>query len=167
MWTKLETSTKETLIYKHSKSSEECKLSLIHDGEMGTFYIFDNPLQMPFQRKYAFDIIQQHENLGLSKDEIIEELSKITAQNNDPNMVFYLAETLKTKIKDSWDFAKTSTFITALLIIEENESIDFFTQESALEKVNKWSKDSVMLGFFLSIAQKSINNLTQSFNPNL
>ena len=170
MWRKLETPNSEKLIYKNDISSEECVLTQIHKSDMGVFYVFDNPLQMPFQRKYAFELIKQHENLGLSKNEIAESLEKIKELSKSAedlsHEIFFHAESTLSKLKDSWDYQKTALMTAAAMIIEEGESIDYFTQDTAVAKINKWSTDSTMLAFFLNIAQVRLNSLTSPFMPN-
>lgn len=167
MWDRKDISTKEKLVFKNTISSEECTLSLIHRSEMGVYYVFDNPLQMPFQRKYAFELIKQHENLGLSKEEVIESfqsISDLCKTDTDSRMdVYHLAQLAMSRLKDSWDYQKTALMTAAVMIIEDGESIDYFTQESAVAKIDKWSKDHVMLAFFLSIAQQKLNSLTTPF----
>lgn len=176
MW-RLHSKTPKALIYENANTGEQVRWGKIYDHpELGTFYAIDNLLQLPFQRKFIFDLAQQMEKVGIEKDELADNMSKIKELCKEKKQgfeleVFAIAQKVEGFVKDHWDFEKTALLVTALVIIQEGESIGYFDQGQAQEKINLWRKDKEMLGFFLNVVSKlcspaneSFGNFTQMFS---
>lgn len=166
MWQLINSEDKK-LIYKNSNSAEICKLTEIYNGEVGRYFIFDNILTMPYQRKWIFDSIQQHERIGIDKEELIVKLDECLTllKEGDTHNPFALLTAIKTTIKDSWDAVKTAQLVTSLLIVEEDEHIDSFDYDLSMKKLAKWSKEPKLSAFFLNAAQSKMIELTNISSP--
>ncbi|MCQ4139216.1 hypothetical protein [Chryseobacterium sp. EO14] len=159
--------TKDEVYMMNETSKELTRMKLIkRHSELGNFYVFNSVLSMPYQRKVMFDLIQQFNTLGIDKEELIKEnteiLSLLESREQGFEMKIYskIAEINKTA-KSFWDYQKSSMLIAALLIVHESDLdlIGIFDQEQAEKRIKEWSKDSDLLGFFLSTAQHKCNNL--------
>lgn len=152
---------------KNDTSTGLTRLKLIkRHSELGDFYVFNNTLSMPYQRKVMFDLIQQFNTLGIDKEELIKEnneiLSLLESREQGFEMKVYskVAEINKTA-KSFWDYQKSAMLIVSLLIVHEDDMdlIGIFDQEQSEKRIKEWSKDSDLLGFFLNIAESKCNNL--------
>lgn len=173
MWQEQEQKDPKKLTFSNSTTGEVCKLSLIYEHkDLGSFYIFDNLSQMPFQRKYLFDVISQHEKLGATKDEISAAFTAIKdllvkGERKDVMQAYSVAEFYSNKIKDWWNVLHSETMILSLVIMQRGESLAFITQEEMQDKINTWIKDKEMIGFFLRTVSARIDDLRQSFMSSL
>lgn len=172
MW-KLSEKTEKALIYTNSNTGERVQWSKIYThAELGNFYAVDNILEMPFSRKHIFDLAQQMERIGIEKQEMQEKMQQIMdlCKEKKPGYeldVYTIANNINNTLKDSWDYEKTAMLVCSLIIIQENEVIDTFNQDEAIKKINLWSKDKHMMGFFLSIANLRCNILTSSLEQSI
>jgi hypothetical protein len=159
MWN-LKSKTADRLVYMNDNTQEECTASLIyHDEDFGSFFMLDNMLSMPYQRKYIFDLIQQNERIGIEKKELETHLNSIKefCKAGDAMSAYGTAMYIESKLKNSIDYEKSALLVTALLVVQEDDNIGAFNQEKAMELINKWSEKPTMLAFFLNFAQKRIN----------
>jgi hypothetical protein len=164
MWSQ-QTVTDEKLVYVNNNTGEQCSLSRVYTHpELGKFYAFDNLLQMPYQRKYIFDLAQQYERVGMEKNELdtrlseIQELCRIKKEGFEFE-VYSIAQFIRSSIKDMWDFEKTSMLIAAMVIVQPDENIAIFDQQQAERKIALWRRDKTMLAFFLNILQQRCSSL--------
>lgn len=168
MWTKIE-STDQRLVFANQNTGEVCSLSAVKKHESGIYYAFDNLLQMPYQRKYIFDLAQQYERIGMDKKELdvhlndIQELCRNKADGFELE-VYHKIAYIRQNIKDVWDFQKTALLTAAMVIVTPDENIAVFDQALAEKKINEWSKDKSLLGFFLNVLQQRCSNLTEPLN---
>lgn len=166
MWNEKTVSDK-SIIYINTNTGEEASASLVYNHpELGRFFMFDSIMTMPFQRKYVFDLIQQNERIGIEKKELLTHLESVKEFINagKPNEAFGTVMYIESKLKDGWDYQKSSLLICALLVVQEDENINGFNQSDAEEKINKWAVDLTMLSFFLNFAQLRINSLMNFVN---
>jgi hypothetical protein len=126
---------------------------------------------MPYQRKIMFDLIQQYNNLGIDKDELIKENEEILIliQDRDKgfeNKVYNKIANINNTAKSFWDYKKSSMLIATLLIVHESDlnMVGIFDQEIAEKRIKEWSRDADLLGFFLNIAQQKCNSLINKFD---
>lgn len=169
-WT-LSNKSNTGLTYTNNLTGESCSLSKIWShNELGDFYAFDNLMSMPYQRKYIFDVAQQMERIGIDKEEMISSMTDIMnlCKEKKPGFemdVFAKAQLIQSTLKDGWDYEKTAMLTCAMIIVQEGDIIDTFNQEEAVKRLNLWSKDKPMMGFFLSIANQRCSNLINSLDP--
>jgi hypothetical protein len=167
-WKQVE-KTKSHLLFENTQTGETVKASKIYDhAELGVFYAFDNILQMPYSRKYIFDLAQQMEKIGIEKDELADKMKQIQDLCKDKKQgfemdVYAIAQTVERLVKDNWDYQKTAMLVTSIIIIQEGEAIGMFDQAQAMHKTMQWKMDANMLGFFLSIAAERCNKVSNSF----
>jgi hypothetical protein len=162
----------ENLWLKSDVSGELTKLKLVKNHpELGKFYAFNSVLSMPYQRKIMFDLIQQYNNLGIDKDELIKENEEILIliQDRDKgfeNKVYNKIANINNTAKSFWDYKKSSMLIATLLIVHESDltMVGIFDQEIAEKRIKEWSRDADLLGFFLNIAQQKCNSLINKFD---
>lgn len=172
MW-KLSEKTDKALIYLNTNTNERSTWSKIYTHpELGDFYCIDNIMNLPFQRKYLFDLAQQMERIGIEKQEMLDKMQQIMDLCKEKKQgyeleVYNIASTINTTLKDGWDYEKTAMLVCAMMIIQENEIIDTFNQDEAIKKINLWSKDKHMIGFFLTIANSKCNILTSSLEQSI
>jgi hypothetical protein len=168
MW-KLKEKTEEALVYENTNTGEQVRCGRIYThNELGVFYAFDNILQMPFQRKFLFDLAQQMEKIGIEKEELIDRMGKIQELCKDKKEgfeldIYAIAKGVEQTAKDHWDFEKTALLVTTLVVIQEGESIGYFDQAQSVRKLDLWKKDKDMLGFFLSVVSNLCSPLSKSF----
>jgi hypothetical protein len=168
MWA-IKTKTNKQLIFENTKTGEQCAASFVwKHNELGTFYCVDNLLQLPYQRKYAFDLAQQMEKIGIEKDELAAkmEVIKTLCKEKKPGFeldVYSIASTVEQYVKDGWDYQKTAMLVTAVCIIQEDDSIGYFDQSKAMDNINKWKQDPAMLSFFLSCVSEKCSHLNNSY----
>lgn len=168
MWTRTELTDKR-MVFSNSNTGEMCSLSAIATHESGVYYAFDNLLQMPYQRKYIFDLAQQYERIGMDKKELevhlndIQEMCRNKADGFELN-VYSKIDYIKQNIKDVWDFQKTALLTAAMVIVTPDENIAVFDQSLAEKKINEWSKDKNLLSFFLNVLQQRCTTLIEPFN---
>ena len=152
-------------------SKELTQLKLIKDHpEYGKFYAFNSINAMPHQRKLMFDIIQQHNSIGMDKEDLKNEMKEIIEmlekrEQGYEMKIYKKASTIEQIATDFWDYRQTSLLICSLCIIHESDLdlIGIFDQEKAQKYINEWGKDEELLGFFLTITQKLCNNLINKF----
>lgn len=168
MWT-LKNKTKNQLIYENTRTGEQCTASFVwQHPELGNFYCVDNLLQLPFTRKFVFDLAQQMERVGIEKDELAVKMEdiKTLCKEKKPGFeldVYSIASTVGQYVKDGWDYQKTAMLVTTVCILEENESIGYFDQQQGMAKVNTWKKDPAMLSFFLNCVSEKCSHLNNSY----
>lgn len=161
--------TDQYLEYQNNQTGEVSRWSRIYfHNELGVFYAIDNVLQLPYQRKYLFDLAQQMERIGMEKDELSNKMQEIMTLCRDKKEgfeldIYSIAQGVERYMKDVWDYQKTALMVVALIVIQDGEQIGFFDQQQAEQKINKWMKDKEMLGFFLSIASQRISPVNSSF----
>lgn len=159
--------TKTNVWLKGEIAGDIMRLKLIKShSELGNFYVFNNILTMPYQRKIMHDLIKMYNILGIDKDTLIKENNEMLSllENREPGfeMKIYSKISEINKIaKSFWDYQKSAMLTTALIIIPEDDLdlIGIFEQDQAEKRLEEWSKDSELLGFFLSIAEMKCNNL--------
>lgn len=166
------TSSEVWMISETSKELMRLKLIKRH-SELGNFYVFNNVLSMPYQRKVMFDLIQQFNTLGIDKENLIKEnneiLSLLESREQGFEMKIYSKISEINKVaKSFWDYQKTSMLIAALLVVHEDDLdlIGIFDQEQAEKRIKEWSADSELLAFFLSTAQRKCNNMINKLDMN-
>jgi hypothetical protein len=158
MW-KLQTKEEDALIYVNENTGEFVRCGKIfHHDELGSFYAFDNLMQMPYQRKFVFDMAQTMERIGMEKKELLERINKILTLCKDKEKgweldVYSTAQHIEATIKDGWDYQKTALLVASVVVLQEGENIGLFDQSSSERKILQWSKVPEMLGFFLSIVE--------------
>jgi hypothetical protein len=128
-------------------------LDLIANNEIGEFYIFRSPLDMPYLRQHLFDKIEQSKSLGYTKTDIEEILTQIqqiskTPTPSMPQEVYRHATNLVEKLKDAWTFSEASLMLATLMIVEKDEEILNITDEICTSKLSKWKANPTMLAFF-------------------
>lgn len=165
MW-QLKTKSDKGLLYVNANTGEQVNCSKVYThAELGNFYAFDNIMQMPYQRKYIFDLAQTMEKIGMDKEELQVKISSILDLCREKKQgweldVYATAQHIEATLKNAWDYQKTAMLICAMVIIQEDENIGLFDQGEAEVKIKTWSKDKNMLGFFLSIVNRKCSILT-------
>lgn len=166
------TSSEVWMMNETSKELMRLKLIKKH-SELGNFYVFNNVLSMPYQRKVMFDLIQQFNTLGIDKENLIKEnneiLSLLESREQGFEMKIYSKISEINKVaKSFWDYQKTSMLIAALLVVHEDDLdlIGIFDQEQAEKRIKEWSADAELLAFFLNIAQRKCNNMINKLDMN-
>jgi hypothetical protein len=165
MW-QLKTKTDKGLQYVNTNTGEQVNCGRIYTHpELGNFYAFDNIMQMPYQRKYIFDLAQTMEKIGMDKDELKDKVENIMNLCKEKKQgweldVYATAQHIDATLKNAWDYQKTAMLICAMVVIQEGENIGMFDQGEAEAKIKSWSKDKSMLGFFLSIVNQRCSILT-------
>lgn len=163
---KIHKKTSAEVWLKGENTPDFIKMKLIKKHkEFGNFYVFNSIFSMPYQRQAMFNLINQYNQLGIDKDELIasniEILKLLESKEAGYDMKIYnkVSEIIKTA-KSFWDYQKTSMLIIGLLIIPEDELdvIEVFDQEKVEANLKKWSIDTDMMGFFLNIAQQKCNS---------
>lgn len=163
---KIHKKTSTEVWLKGENTADFIRMKLIKSHkEFGNFYVFNSVFSMPYQRQAMFNLINQYNQLGIDKDELIasniEILKLLESKEAGYDMKIYnkVAEIIKTA-KSFWDYQKTSMFIIGLLIIPESEldTIEIFDQEKVEQNLKNWSIDTDMMGFFLNIAQQKCNS---------
>ncbi len=165
MW-KQKIKTEKQIVFLNETTGEECVASHVYTHkDLGEFYMFDSLLTMPFQRKYVFDLIQQNEKIGIEKPELtkyienIKELIKNQSKGFDME-IFRIVSYVEAKLKDSWDYQKSSLMAVALTVVQDGDNINGFNQSDAEAKLNLWTQDPTMLAFFLNFLQLRLSSLT-------
>lgn len=156
--------TGEKLTYRDSQTGSPCTYSLLYKGAEGTFYVVDNPLLMPYQRKHIFDMIQERWLLGLNKKELLENKKKIREAFNEQDYkeIYHINERELEALSNGMSYQESSELITACYIIQKGETIDYFDIEEARAKYENWRKNPTLLGFFFNIAESKSKMLTAS-----
>lgn len=166
---KLTNKTEDFIIHTNTLTNEEVRSSKIYTHkELGVFYIFDSLLNMPYQRKYIFSLIQEMEKLGIDKKELQQKLEKVMELCRDKPKgfemdVYSIASTLNAFTKDIWDFKKSALMVTSLMVFQESENIGQFDQQLSEKKISEWSKDLEMLDFFLNLALERCNQVSNTY----
>jgi hypothetical protein len=158
------------VINEVSKELTQLKLIKFHP-EYGNFYAFNSIHAMPHQRKLMFDLVQQHNSIGMDKEELKNEMKEIMQMLEKKEQgyemkIYKKASTIDQIATDFWDYRQTSLLICSLCIIHESDLdlIGVFDQEKAQKYINEWAKDEELLSFFLTITQKLCNNLINKFH---
>lgn len=168
MW-QIKSKSTERLLYVNTNTGEECSFSKVYDHpELGLFYIVDNILQLPYQRKYLFDLAQQLEKVGIEKAELLSHMDSILAlcKERRPGFeldVYAIAQRIQATLKDHWDYRKTALFAVTLCVIQAGDNIASFDQTESQRRIDLWSKDPTMLSFFLTGLSKRCEPLTESY----
>lgn len=168
MW--IQTSkTEQSLTYTNNQTGEQIVCQQVYDHrELGKFYVFENILQMPFSRKYIFDLAQQMEKIGIEKDELADKMRSVMElcrkrEQGFELEVYSIANTVHNHVKGVWDYQKTALMVAAVMIIQEGENIGHFSQQEAERKIDAWRRDATMLGFFLNTVTEKCNKVNKSF----
>jgi hypothetical protein len=147
-----------------SKGDQTFKLDLISTHkEFGNIYIFSNILNMPYLRKAGFDLINQYQNIGVDKKEVqmtMARCKQMIKESKDTQDIYVELDKLESRVKDIWDYKKTSISLVGLLCIPESqlELIGEFDQSISESNINMFSKDNELLSFFFDCVQIRINN---------
>ena len=155
------------VLLENETTKEITKLKLIRQHkELGNFYVFNSILAMPYQRKVVFDMIQQFNNIGIDKTELLKETAEClellqNKENGYDLKVYNKLANINNTVKGFWDYKKSAMLIATLLIVHENDlqTIGVFDQEISEKRIKEWAIDSELLGFFLNITQQKCNNL--------
>jgi hypothetical protein len=167
----LKEKTNNALHYVNTLTNETSTWSKIWThSELGDFYCIDNIMMLPYQRKFGFDLAQQMEKIGIEKDEMVNSMQEIMDLCKEKKQgfdleVFSKAQIIHSTLKNGWDYQKTALMTCSLLIIQEGDTIDIIDQTESVNKINLWSKDKPMMGFFLSIANQRCSSLINSLDP--
>lgn len=157
------------LTYTNTTTGETCFFNKIYTHpELGQFYMIDSVLNLPYQRKYLFDLSSQMEKIGMEKDELLDNIDKILTILKEKKQgfdleVFAIASKVRHTIKDQWDYKKTALFAATLCIIQEGDNINGWNQSESVERISLWEKDPTMLSFFLSNLNKICTEVTKSY----
>lgn len=156
-----------------SKDDQNYKLDLISNHkEFGDIYIFSNILNMPYLRKAGFDLINQYQNIGVDKKEVQMTMAlckQMIKENKDIQDIYVELDKLENRVKDIWDYKKTSISLVGLLCIPESqlELIGEFEQSISENNINMFSKDSELISFFFDCVQIRINNFWNTLDKDM
>lgn len=161
--------TDQALTFTNNQTGEQISCGKIYDhSELGKFYAFDNILQMPFSRKYVFDLAQQMEKIGIEKDELADKMKTMMElirkrEQGFELEVYSIANIVHDHVKGVWDYQKTALMVASVIIIQEGENIGHFSQQDAERKIDAWRRDAAMLGFFLNTVMEKCSKVNNSF----
>jgi hypothetical protein len=168
MW-QLATKNPTSLVYRNTNTGEECRFSKVYDHtDLGVFYIVDNILTLPYQRKYLFDLAGQMERVGIEKAELTTSIDMILNLLREKKQgfdleIYAIASRIQSTLKDQWDYRKTALFACALCVIQDGDNIASFDQLEAIRRINAWERDPTMLAFFLTALNRLLTPVNESF----
>ena len=109
---KIHKKTSTEVWLKGENTADFIRMKLIKSHkEFGNFYVFNSVFSMPYQRQAMFNLINQYNQLGIDKDELIasniEILKLLESKEAGYDMKIYnkVAEIIKTA-KSFWDYQK-------------------------------------------------------------
>jgi hypothetical protein len=156
-----------------SKGDQNYKLDLVSNHkEFGNVYIFSNILNMPYLRKAGFDLINQYQNIGVDKKEVQMTMAlckQMIKENKDVQDIYVELDKLESRVKDIWDYKKTSISLVGLLCIPESqlELIGEFEQSISESNINMFSKDNELISFFFDCVQIRINSFWNTLDRDM
>lgn len=162
------TEDKSKMIITQDGTSFHCELERIYAGELGSFYAFTNPMNMPLLRMHQYDKMQQAYSLGYTKTDIsnafaqIEELSKSVGPNKDFE-INHIAKSMQERLQDNYSLEEFYLNVTTMMVVSEDEEIATLTSDLAKSKLELWKQAPQILSFFLTIVKTNIISFAKTY----
>lgn len=157
-------------IYTNTKTGTSIETYRIYtDAEGNNWYAFRNLFNIPNMRVYASNNINNFFQVGLTKGDVQEWIKqeKTLLKSNDPEKyekLYKLVLERENTIEMIVDPMKQHLALATVYVMEENEQIDFWSNELAQRKMDKWAIDTEAQAFFLTWHMLAIQNSIEPYN---
>lgn len=155
--------------YRSSISDTEIFTNVIYtDGNGSKWWAFEDLLQIPFIRKKAAEKVSQLYGVGLTKEDLTGFTARLKTLLKSDDIEKYekaYSEVLNMEAvtEETTDPVKQSLSLCSVYILSDNERVDTFSFQDAIEKMNTWAMDMDAQAFFLNFLTSGMNDFTKHY----
>lgn len=158
--------TKKVRLYRNTRTGTEVKTEHIYTGKDGERYFgFTDLYKIPYIRSVYAKHINDLYGIGLSLKDVLTwcEKEKQLLKGNDPEKYekLYALVLEKENIATyTADPIRQHLALCTVYVLNEEEPVDYFSENMAEEKLERWKKDAEAAGFFLNWHHEHIQRYT-------